>query len=89
MGVSVEASYIGVVCPNCIAPLKFKRDARTCHCEYCGGEVRAVEFADDDDDEIDYAFGDTPFLESVRRRLHRCVMCGDDAEPGSNTCEFC
>jgi len=48
-----------------------------------------IDFADYDDNEIEYAFGDTPFLESVRQRLHRCVICGDDAEPGSDTCEFC
>ena len=32
-------------CPSCGAPLIFKNNERTCRCEYCGNQVRAVEFA--------------------------------------------
>lgn len=60
-----------------------------CMCMSLERVSTCIDFADCDDDEIEHAFGDTPFLESVRRRLRRCVVCGDDAEPGSDTCEFC
>lgn len=42
-----------------------------------------------EDYELESAFGDSPLLQSIRRRFHRCIWCGDAAEPGSETCELC
>lgn len=49
-----------------------------------------IDFGDCDDGDLSLAFGwDAPILRSIRRSLGRCVSCGDDVEPGHETCEFC
>lgn len=49
-----------------------------------------IDFSDCDDSDLSLAFAwGSPILGSIRRSLGRCVSCGDDVEPGFETCEFC
>lgn len=81
-------SLESVVLPSTITFLEDVDDAFS----FCWSLERVssyIDFKDYDDSDISSAFSDSPVLESLRRRLGRCIYCGDDAEPGSDTCEFC
>lgn len=81
-------SLTSVVLPSTIAYLEDIDGAF----EGCYGLERVscrIAFEDYDDWEIEGVFSGSPVLESIRRRCGRCVICGDDAEPNSDTCEFC
>ena len=67
----------------------FSIDDSFCYCDSLETVNSFINFREHDDDDIASAFADTPFLERIRRRLRRCIWCGEKAERGSETCEFC
>lgn len=81
-------SLVAVTLPSTISYLEDIGDAfSSClSLEHVSSRIR---FKNYEDYEIESAFMDCPVLETLRRRLRRCIYCGDNAEPGSDTCEFC